>query len=84
MLIPILGLVITYLIYIYIQSIYHKVVVPITKENISEHKYYKYNSSEIMEYLTCPQYLKELILNEDKMEKMKKPNYDFNIIICSI
>ena len=78
MLIPILGLVITYLIYIYIQSIYHKVVVPITKENISEHKYYKFNSSEIMEYLTCPQYLKELILNEDKMEKMKKPNYDFH------
>ena len=78
MLIPILGLLITFLIYKYLQSIYHKVVAPISKENIFEYNNYKYNSNDIFEGMNFPVYLKELIDNDEKMRKMRNPSYDFH------
>ena len=71
---PIIGILITALIYIYCKSIYRKVVEKISQNNIANYQDVDYNSNSALQSLSHPKYLLNLIQDEKEMEEMNKPD----------
>ena len=71
---PIIGILITTLIYFYCKSIYRKVIEKINQDNIANYQDVDYNSNSALQSLSHPKYLLNLIQDEKEMEEMNKPD----------
>ena len=75
---PFLGITVTYLIYVYIKSIYRKVVVSINKENMNDFKDFDYYKNDIFESMGFPKYLNDIIYNEEQSNKIRENKYSLH------
>ena len=74
LIIPIIGIILTFLLFLYTKSIYRKVIESINQDNIANYQDIDYNSNSSLQSSSHPKYLLNLIQNEKEMEKMNKPN----------
>ena len=70
MVIPIIGLAINVILFLYLKSIYRKVVEHITQNNMSNYQDIEYNSKLALQSMGYPVYLMNLIQDDKEMEKL--------------
>ena len=70
MVIPIIGLAINVILFLYLKRIYRKVVEHITQNNLSNYQDIEYNSKLALQSMGYPVYLMNLIQDDKEMEKL--------------
>ena len=70
--IPILGLLMSFLLLIYTKNFYRKIIEPINQDNISDFQDVDYNSNSALQSMGYPKYLLNLIQDEKEMEDLNK------------
>ena len=70
MIIPFLGLLISFILLLYTKNIYRKVIEPINQNNISDYQDVDSNSNSALQSIAHPKYLLHLIQNEKEMENL--------------
>ena len=72
MIIPFLGLLFSFLLFLYTKNFYRKIIEPINQDNISDFQDVDYNSNSAFQSMGYPKYLLNLIQDEKEMEDLNK------------
>ena len=72
MIIPFLGLLFSFLLFLYTKNFYRKIIEPINQDNISDFQDVDYNSNSALQSMGYPKYLLNLIQDEKEMEDLNK------------
>ena len=78
MLIPLIGIAMTFGIYIYSLKIYRKIVSPVNDDNINDYKDIEYNSNDIFQSMSYPPYLLKYIDDDNELKKSKQNSFSFH------
>lgn len=78
MLIPLLGILMSMILYFYSHHIYRNVVGEVTEETLNDYQKINFSSNDIFQTMCYPKYLLKYIHDESEINKAKKVGFSYN------